>query len=118
MLYLRLSWHGWEGEVRCKTTGREAGGRRWLPGSECQALLSGLGHHRASVCPQAHLIWAQAGSELLTVGALKGEQGVLSRGSKKTGVSRVSQPFRKPKSVCVAVTHTPSFDSCLPGLCT
>lgn len=90
---------------------------RGVLGSECQSLLSGFGHHHTSA-HRTHLVWAQEGSELLTVGAFKGGQRELSRRRENTGVGRVTQPFRKPQPVFVFTTITPSFDSCLPGLCT
>lgn len=79
-------------------------------GGECQGLLSGFGHSHASA-HRVYLVWAQEGSELLTVGAFKGEQRGLGRGGEKTGVGRVAQPFRKPKPVFVAFAITPAFDS-------
>lgn len=55
---------------------------RGVLGSECQALLSGFDHHHTSA-HRAYLVWAQEGSELLTLGAFKEEQGWLSRERKK-----------------------------------
>ena len=100
--------------------GGEAVEEAWrLAGAERQALLSGLGHPRASVCPQAYLVGTCEGSELLMVGVFKGEQRGWSTGSEKTVVHRVTQPFGKAKFVFITITNTPCFDCCcLPGLCT
>lgn len=81
---------------------------------ECQGLLSGFGHSHTSA-HRVYLVWAQEGSELLTVGAFKGEQRGLGRGGEKTGVGRVTQPFR-PKPVFVAIAITPAFDSACQSL--
>lgn len=65
---------------------------RGVLGSECQALLSGFGHHHTSA-HRAYLVWAQEGSELLTVGAFKEEQRGLSRErKKKTGLAGSHSP--------------------------
>lgn len=79
----------------CKARGRDRGGEagRGVLGGECQGLLSGFGHAHTSA-HRVYLVWAQEGSELLTVGAFKGEQRGLSRGREETGVGKVEQPFR------------------------
>lgn len=69
--------------------GRQGGG---VLGGECQGLLSGFGHAHASA-HRVYLVWAQEGSELLTVGAFKGEQRGLGRGREaKQGLARSRSP--------------------------
>lgn len=88
---------GLGGKVRCGTrpeAGAEEGRQeRGVIGGECQGLLSGFGHSHTSA-HRVYLVWAQEGSELLTVGAFKGEQRGLGRGREKTEVGKVEQPFR------------------------
>ena len=46
---------------------------RGVLGGECQGLLTRFGHRHTSA-HRVYLVWAQEGSELLTVGTFKGEQ--------------------------------------------
>lgn len=88
-----------QGSRRCE--GEQGKG---VLGSECQAL-SGFDHHHTSA-HRAYLVWAQEGSELLTLGAFKEEQGGAEqrKKKKKNRVDRVTQPLRKPKLVFAATT--------------